>query len=356
MTDAVLQTGLSVAAVDRRGFVRGSTPASTALLQFEIDKPLTLLSKQIGRDRAARVYWRSANAVEYLGARVTDLGLACSFRERHALYLPGNVLSVAALKREVEARKAIGLRSEFIDRKTVFKLAGIDKTSASWSSGAAEVDPARMAAALWRSAAKRGAKIFAPVDVVDIELHRNHVTLNTRAGIEIRARNVVFATGYELVKGIKPKSHKVSATWVIATRPQPKRLWKSRCLIWQAADPYLYIRTTPDGRVMAGGEDDDFSDEEKRDKLIPAKSARIARKLGTLLPAIDATPALTWAACFGDSATGLPTIGPIPGLKHCYAVLGFGGNGITFSAVAAQIIQRALAGVKDPDAELFAFS
>lgn len=40
ITDAVLRTGKSVAVVDRLGLVRGSSPASTALLQFEIDQPL----------------------------------------------------------------------------------------------------------------------------------------------------------------------------------------------------------------------------------------------------------------------------------------------------------------------------
>ena len=35
--------------------------------------------------------------------------------------------------------------------------------------------------------------------------------------------------------------------------------------------------------------------------------------------------------------------------------MGYGGNGITFSAVAAQLIQRAVIGLKDPDADLFAF-
>jgi len=34
--------------------------------------------------------------------------------------------------------------------------------------------------------------------------------------------------------------------------------------------------------------------------------------------------------------------------------MGYGGNGITFSVIAAQIIQRAILGLPDPDAELFA--
>jgi hypothetical protein len=35
----------------------------------------------------------------------------------------------------------------------------------------------------------------------------------------------------------------------------------SECCIWEAADPYLYIRTTPEGPVICGGgEDAEFSD------------------------------------------------------------------------------------------------
>ena len=111
---------------------------------------------------------------------------------------------------------------------------------------------------------------------------------------------------------------------------------------------------TLDGRVIVGGEDEEFSDEDKRDALIRKKIAAICRKLEKLVPARDTRPEFTWAGCFGASPTGLPGIGEIPGAERCYAVLGYGGNGITFSAIAAQIIQRAILGLRDPDADLFA--
>jgi len=54
--------------------------------------------------------------------------------------------------------------------------------------------------------------------------------------------------------------------------------------------------------------------------------------------------------------TGLPSIGAIPGKQNCYAVLGFGGNGITFAMIAAEVLREAIAGRADPDADLFAFA
>ena len=347
---------MSVAVLDRRGAVKGSTPASTALLQFEIDQPLIHLTEKVGRERAVRAYWRSATAVDFLRGRIADLGLRCGFRERQNVYLPGNVLNVAELKQEATARAEMGLRSRFIDADELRTLTGIERPGAILSSGSGEVDPVALVAGLWRSAIARGARLFAPAEVVDIDPGRAHVTLTTAEGHTVRAKHAVFATGYELVKLVKTKGHKVISTWAMATAPQPGRLWPSRCLIWEAADPYLYLRTTLDGRVICGGEDEEFSDDERRDALIPKKIAAIARKLGKLMPNIDTEPEFAWAGCFGESATGLPAIGPIPGAARCFAVMGYGGNGITFSAIAAQIIQRAIMGVPDADAGLFALT
>ena len=46
-------------------------------------------------------------------------------------------------------------------------------------------------------------------------------------------------------------------------------------MIWEASDPYLYLRTTPDGRILCGGEDEEFSDEAARDALLPRKTATL---------------------------------------------------------------------------------
>lgn len=354
VADALLRAGKTVAVLDRRGPVRGSTPASTALLQFDIDQPLTHLMRKLGRERAVRAYWRSATAVDFLRGRIADLGLRCAFRERRSVYLPGNVLNVTELKHEAAVRTEVGLRSRFIGAGELRALTGIERPGALLSSGAGEVDPVALVAGLWRSALSRGACIYAPTAVVGIEAGRVAVALTTDDGHVVRARHAVFATGYELVKLVKPLRYKVISTWAMATAPQPDRLWPSRCLIWEAADPYLYLRTTSDGRVIAGGEDEAFSDEARRDALIPAKINAIRRKLHRLLPGIDTRPEFTWAGCFGDSASGLPAIGEIPGAARCFAVLGYGGNGITFSAIAAQLIQRAILGLPDPDADLFA--
>lgn len=354
LADAALQAGRSVAVFDRRGLVRGSTPASTALLQFELDQPLTVLSQRIGAERAARAWWRSAGAVQHLFGRIEDLGLRCGLKQRASAYLPGNTLDAAGLRAEAAARERIGLRSTFIEGDALRSLTGIDKPGAIWSTGNGELDPVRLVRGLWHSAVARGAQIFAPVELADLDHGRDHVTLTMSDGVAVRAKHVVLATGYELSRLLKPRGYKVITTWAMATAPQRDRLWGTRCLIWEAADPYLYLRTTVDDRIIVGGEDEEFSDEAKRDRLIPLKMTAIRRKLAELLPGVATEAEFEWTGSFGVSDSSLPGIGPVPGSPRCFAVMGYGGNGITFSTIAAQMFLRMLAGIPDPDSDVFA--
>jgi glycine/D-amino acid oxidase-like deaminating enzyme len=357
VADALVTAGLRVAMFDRRGPLLGSTPASTALLQFELDTPLSQLAEMIGRAKAMRAWWRSVEGVQQLRARVEDLQISCDFEERTSLYLSGPVLPARALEAETELRIAAGLRSVFLDRATLGARFGIDRAAAIHSQGVAQADPVRLAAGLWRANAARGAQLYSPVDVLDVVSFKDHVRLKLRTAPgerRVSARAVIFATGYETLKFFRPKGYRVTSTWAYATKAQPAQLWPERCLIWEADSPYLYARTDRSGRVLVGGEDQDFSDPERRDRALGAKVAVIERKLRRLLPRLDASPVHAWTGSFGSSRTGMPLIGEVPGHPNCYAALGFGGNGITSSAVAARLLQRKICGIADPDEDLFA--
>lgn len=352
--DMLSAAGFDVLVVDRRGPVRGSTPASTALLQYEIDQPLTKLTRQIGEDAAIRAWRRSRLAVDGLAARVRELSIAPVIR-RDSLYLAGDVLDADALILEQEARRRAGLETAFLDAAALQERFGIERSAALLGYDNLEADPVVLASGFLRAALARGARLAWPVEIVDLDARPRSVSLRTREGHRISCRHLVFATGYELPFGKMPKGHQVLSTWALATMPQKRRLWADCCFIWEASDPYLYLRSTRDGRVICGGEDEDFVDEDKRDSLIDKKTEAIRRKLGKLLPQLSTEVDYAWTGTFGASDTGLPTLGPMPDLRNCWAVMGFGGNGITYSRIGAEIIRAGLLGKGDPDAELYAF-
>jgi glycine/D-amino acid oxidase-like deaminating enzyme len=356
IAQALTEAGLRPLIVDRRrAALLGSTAASTALLQFELDTPLIKLSRMIGRRQAAQAWIASRDAVNELRTGSGRLGIEAHLQTRPSLYLSGNELDPQGLRREAAARQRIGLASEWLNRRALRHHFGIERPAALLSHANAEANPVELAAGFLRRALRAGAKFHAPHEIVDLHWTRRGTTLLTDDGIEIHATHAVLCTGYELAKIVPPSANRIHSTWAIATRPQPQKLWPQRALIWEASDPYLYVRATDDGRVICGGEDADMDDAVRRDALTAVKSKRIEKKLGRLFPRLDARAFMAWAGSFAASPTGMPTIGEIPGYSRCYAVMGYGGNGITFSMLARRLITAAILGRRTPDAQLFGF-
>lgn len=356
MAEALTAAGLDVVCLDRRGPMRGSTPATTALVQFEIDQPLTKLSRMIGRTQAERAWRRSRLAVENLFASVAELGIECRLERRNSLYLAGDDLGASELASEAAARRAAGISAYYLTRQDLADRFGIGRDGAILSHGNIALDPRMLTAGLLRKAAERGARFFSPTEATRVAGSREEVSIETKDGPTITARHAVLATGYELMDIVPAAEHRITSTWAIATRRQPHRLWPEQAFIWEASDPYLYMRSTSDGRVICGGEDEEFEDEDKRDALIGKKSSRLAKKLSRLFPKLDTTPEFSWAGSFGATSTGLPHIGAVPRHPRIHVVMGYGGNGITYSRIASEIVPSALSGNTDSDADLYAFA
>lgn len=353
--EALTEAGFRVILLDRRGPLKGATSATTALLQYEIDTPLSGLIRQIGREKAQRAWRRSKLALASLEAKIQSLGLRCSMTRRSSLYLAGDVLDAEGLREEARLRNEIGLFTGYLTRDVLRETYGLRRQAALRSYGNLTAQPLRLAAGFLQAALGRGAKLFAPVTADGLETGREGVRLSTQEGPVVEAKHLIYATGYEMPKAVRTRRHSLHSTYALATRPQPSRLWPEQCLIWEASDPYLYLRTTADGRVICGGEDEELEDEEKRDALLPEKTARLEARLHEMFPQLDPKAEFAWCGSFGASTTGLPTIGEIPRMNGCFAVMAYGGNGITFSRIGAELLVANLTGRVDPEAELFAF-
>jgi len=356
MAEALAADGHQVTCIDRRGPLKGSTAATTALVQFEIDQPLSVLSKMIGKTRAEQAWRRSRLAVSNLAGRIDELAIDCRLNRTPSLFLAGTVLGPSELRDEADARRLAGIAATYLTPQPLAERFGIERDGAILSHGNIALDPRKLTAGLLLKALERKARFYAPVEATAIKDYADDVVIATKDGPTITARHVVLATGYELVDIVPAAAHEVISTWAIATRPQPRKLWPEAAFIWEASDPYLYMRATADGRVICGGEDEDFVDDARRDELIADKSARIAEKLGRLFPHLDVRPEFAWTGSFGTTTTGLPYIGAIPRHPRIHAVMGYGGNGITFSRIASEIISTSIKGRADTDAELFAFN
>ena len=166
----------------------------------------------------------------------------------------------------------------------------------------------------------------------------------------------MIATGYESPLDIVRPYVALNSTYAIVTEPvESFGKWNDRSLVWESQRPYTYVRTTPDGRIIAGGEDVPFKAEGPRDALLPITTGRIAKRLSTLVPDVPIEVAHPWTGTFAETEDGLPYIGEHPALPHVLFALGYGGNGITFSVIAAELLNALVHGEQPPEAALFGF-
>jgi glycine/D-amino acid oxidase-like deaminating enzyme len=350
--ERLTRQGLSVVLIDREVPGRGSTAASTSMLLWEIDRSLTQLTEAYGFERAARVYQGSLEAVAGLKSLVAGLGLASEMRDRNSLYLAADD-TPRELLAEHRLRLRAGLPGEFLDHARLLETFGIARAGAIISPGAADADPTLLARGLLRTAVGRGARLY-EAEAAGFDSAGRSVAVRLGNGRLIEATSAILATGYVMPDIVHSSIHQVSSTWAIATRPQ-MHLWKDGVLVWENRQGYMYARTTSAGRIIIGGEDsDEVIEPEPRDRLIPEKSRKLAEALQALWPAANAEIEFRWAGTFGNTLDGLPLIGPVPGIKGLYAAYGYGGNGITFSFIAAQLIGDLIAGTKVEFPEDFA--
>jgi len=354
---ALVAAGRDTIILDKRDIGRGSTSASTALLQYELDRPLLELRQIRGREAADRTYRACNDAVDQLARQVATLREPTGFSRRETLYLVSRERDVDVHREEVIARRAVGLDAEWIDRDDLRRSYGIDRPGGIRSAGAAEVDPYALTHTLIADARSRGLRVFGRTKVVRVNAREDGATIRLADGHRVSSRHVVFATGYETREFVGVGDARLVSTFVVTSVPDavPSPWRENRALIWERADPYLYLRTTTDGRVIVGGEDEDFRDPEHRDALLPAKAERLAHRFRELFPDAELAVEGAWAGTFGETADGLPYIGAHEEWPSCQFALGYGGNGIVFSVLAAQIIRDAIAGRTHPLAALFRF-
>lgn len=350
-------SGVDVVVIDRRGVAEGSTPASTGLVQYEIDRPLIALAGDVGLDAAQTAYRGCRKALDDLQNLTRVHQIECDLRWCGSLYLATEDRDADWFVREAAARQAIGIEVEPLSRRDLFDRFDIDRPAALHSLAAMEVDPYALTHGLFKAAEKLGARIL-QAEAILKSADAGGVRLDTVEGPTISARHLVVATGYEAPEqfAFVNRYCTLKSTYALASEPlEGVAPWPGRVLIWESGDPYFYARQTVDNRVIVGGEDEPIVDPDARDALIDEKAAAIVEKFRLLRPEITIIPEFRWAGTFAESPDGMPLIGQVPRYPRCHFALGYGGNGMTFGVMAAQIVRDVILGRANKLAGVFHF-
>jgi glycine/D-amino acid oxidase-like deaminating enzyme len=351
-----VEAGVKTLLLDKRDIGTGSTSASTALLQYEIDVPLRELIQKVGPVAAKRSYQLCRESIGQLERLAARLKIDCGFERKPSLFLARHQREIPELREEFQLRRKMGLELEFYDTAAIEKRFPFSRPAALFSRDGGQADPHRLTHGLLAAGQRAGLEVCDRTEMARWEQTRRGVRITTQNGFVISTRRAVVAAGFESKFLLKSEAGTLKSTYALISEPLPKIPgWHRRCLIWESGSPYLYLRTTSEGRVIVGGEDEDFVNAKRRDALISQKTRTLVKKFARLFPEVPLEVAFAWAGTFGETQDGLAYIGVHPRFPHAYFALGYGGNGITFSLIAAEIIRDEFLGRKNRDAPIFRF-
>jgi len=337
--------GIKAVLVEGKRVASASTAANTGLIQFTNDIMLSELAERIGEDDAARFYCECRKALNSLSELASSIPLDMGFNARSSLYCASTDKDAERLLSEYRMLRKHGFPVNWGFPESLGSRLPSLKAAALVTRGDAEINPVRLAHGLIVQAARSGAQVFENTGIVQISKRNDRFVLQAEHG-EINAQYIVRATGY--LPGVEtPRTGLpiLRRSYALATKPDSLPTdWPNRMMMWETDRPYFYFRTTPDGRIIAGGLDENRADPDRNASGLQARTNDLLAELSRLFPdsAFEAEDA--WCGVFGESKDHLPLLGEHPDQPGIFHALGYGGNGTIYGTIAAFML---LAQLKD---------
>ena len=307
----------------------GTTGGTTAHLNTVLDNTYHQIEEDFGEENAKLVLETTRNAIRLAAHNVRNHQIKCDFKELPGYLFSQNEKQTRELEDTYEASLRAGCDVEYADSLPL----PIDFEKALIYSNQAQFHPVKYLFALAAAFEGIGGHIVQRCRVTDVSKKDDYLEVTTEMGNTI-ANDVVYAT--HVPPGVNLLHFRCAPYRSYAMAVSLKDNSYPDCLAYDLYDPYHYYRTQQiDGNyyLIAGGEDHKTGEE-------PDADSRFARLQAYLAHYFDiGEVAFKWSSQYFQSADGLPYIGHLPGNpENVWVATGFGGNGITFGHVAAQVL------------------
>lgn len=352
-----IKDGYKTILIDKREIANGSSSATTSMLQYEIDTPLYKLINLIGKKGAIDAYKSCSESIDKLEVLCREIKSKAGFKRKDSLYYAALKKDLDWLKNEYDARKEAGFDVKWLDSETIQNKYDLHSTYGGiLSTQGASVDAFQLVHEILAYNVVKGLEVYDKTELVHTQNDKGGCLCSLKSGSQIRAKKIIYCVGYESANMIKENFVNLISTYAIVSEVEVELSKKYKdLLIWNTAEPYIYMRTTDDNRILIGGEDEEFRNPVKRDSLISKKEKKLMNSYLKLKPDSHFYADFAWAGTFGETKDGLPYIGAHKDFKNSFFVLGFGGNGITFSVTGMEMVSTWLKGKKHHLDEIFKF-
>jgi len=359
------KAGIDTVLVDAELFGYGSTGSSSSILQYDFDYELKGLKELIGIEKAVRTYRACIRGLDEIEQITKELGANVGFSRRDSFYYTPCEYGAERMRQEYLLRRHHDFPVEFLDSEKAAERFSFRVEAGIYTSGmAGEINPYRFTQALIGEAVELGMRAYenTPVEVVTPDF--DGITLETNRPHKIRAQKMVNATGIAAAREAARHLVQLKTTFCVVTAPvEDFSGWYNRCIIRDDGDPYIYLRTLPDNRILIGGLDSCHIDENgKLARLIKAplsvqcKYTELEHRLFSMMTGISNIRAeYHFSGTSVDTGDGLPYVGTLPGYPNVYYDICTGSNGIVFGQLAADLIRDLYLGGDATDMDLMVF-
>lgn len=340
--------------LEKRRIAHLSTSITTSLLQYELDDNLSDLKEYTNLEDVIRSYNLGLIALDEIDKFIKEYGNNCNYKKRDTLLYTAKKDEINAMKIEYDYRKNNNFDVEYINEennKFSFDL----KAGILSKNGGAEIDPYKFTHEMLKVSQNNGLRVYENAEVIDLKYHKEYIEVITEFGNIVKAKKVIVATGYNTKLFTDRNFATKTTTFNIATKPIKNfNGWYEKVLIRDNSDPYNYLRTTFDNRIIIGGEDVDFIPDIFDENLANKKYDILENRLKSMFSNIkDIEIDYKYCGTFASTLDNLGFIGEDTKHNNLWCNLGYGANGILFAILGGMMLSKLYHGERDKDMKLF---
>ena len=338
ITTALLlqKAGKKVIVAEAHSLCFGTTGGTTAHVNTFLDTSYDMIENDFSKEAAIQIADATRTAKSLFERHVAEYKIECGFHTTDGYVYAQNKKQEEQLADMLAAAKRAGAEAGEAPETPV----PIGFTKAMVYRGQAALHPAKYVMALAKVFEEGRGIILQNTAVNDFKKHDDHLHVQTTAG-NIKAKNLVWAThippGINLLhfRAAPYRSYAIAVTLEYDDYPVG--------LAYDMYDPYHYYRTQEvNGQkyLIIGGEDHKTGHQPEADSAAENTEACFAKLIAHAKTFFSVKEvAHRWSSQYFEPSDGLAYIGHLPGNPdNVYVATGYGGNGITYSHIAAQVL------------------
>lgn len=314
-----------------------------------------------GLDTAQRLHGEIVEAFDLFRGLIRDHDIACDPQEGGHYYIAHKASAMPALESETRLlNDSFGYGAKMLSRDELHDTVARDHEAhgAMWEPDGVGIHAAKLAFGYLRIARELGAKVHTDSPVQGWQIRDGVHHLRTPGGT-VRARRVAVATAAYAPRSalhlrLKDRLMPIMSNSVV-TRPLTEAELEAvgirkRSPLTDTRTLRHYYRLLPDNRLQIGSR----AAITGRDAANPAHLKALRDGMARKFPALRGIDLdYSWWGWVDVSHDMMPRITAIPDLPGAFYALGYGGNGVMYSAMAGRRMAQLVAGETVPDLPIF---